>query len=447
MGGASTRTLALTVASLLAATSVASAEINYEVGLAYGHSDNIRRVSVGEESEDIAAGTFKLSIDQRGPRLNADLIADLAYNKYLNDTYSSEVVGNFAGSAVFAIVPERLQWVIADNFGQVLSDPFMPATPDNRENINYLVTGPDFTLALGAQSRLRLGAKYIATEYERQRLDSEGYRGELALIRVLSSRSSVSLNARVAQVEYERAELDADFDTTEAFVRYDVSGARTNLQLDLGYTQIDREAAEEKEDGLLLRAEVSRRLSAASVAVLAAGREFSSAGTAFAAHQTGVSADLATAPGRQSAQPFTNDYVNLRWIFDRNRTGFSLYGRWADQTYDGEPMLDQMLLTYGAQFRRDFSPLVSLVVDATATRGDFAQPNGDYDELNGGLSVQWRLSQHLTLAVTYDYLDRDSDLASGSYTENRGWISLTYGSGRQRSTLAAPTFGIDSPQP
>ena len=52
--------------------------------------------------------------------------------------------------AILVLVPFHALLTVwaADNFGQVLDDPFQPATPDNRENINYLTTGPDLTFAL-----------------------------------------------------------------------------------------------------------------------------------------------------------------------------------------------------------------------------------------------------------------------------------------------------------
>lgn len=436
------RSLAL-AGAVLAALPVAAAEFHYEAGLSYGHTDNIRRTSENPVSEDIAAANLRFSLDETTRRLRADVVGDLAWNEYLDDTFDSELTGNFAGNATFGLVPERFEWFLGDSFGQVLSDPFLPATPENRENINQFATGPNFYLGFGSQMRLQLNARYVLTDFERLPFDSESFRGEIGLVRLLSGRSSISMNLRSEDVSLDDAALQADYKNTEAFLRYDISGARTNLRTDLGWSQLDRDSATDAEDGLLLRIDASRRLTASSTAQLTAGREFSNAGSAFAGGLSSTGVDISITPGRQSPLPFTSDYATLRWNFARNRTGLGLFGSWAERTHEDDPMLDQTMTSLGVQVRRDLSPNASLSADLGSTQGDFAQPGGEYDEINAGLTLNWRLTRHLTLQFSYDYLDRDSESLAASFEENRIWLSFLFGSGRPRSTFAPPTFGAD----
>jgi hypothetical protein len=436
------RSLAL-AGAVLAALPAAAAELHYEAGLSYGHSDNIRRTAENQVSEDIAAANLRFSLDENTRRLRADVVGDLAWNEYLDDTFDSELTGNFAGNATFGLLPERIEWFVGDSFGQVLSDPFLPATPENRENINQFATGPNFYLGFGSQMRLQLNARYVLTDFERLPFDSESYRGEIGLVRLLSGRSAISMNLRSEDVTLDEAALQGDYTNTEAFLRYDISGARTNLRTDVGWSQLDRDAATDAEDGLLLRIDASRRLSASSTAQLSAGREFSNAGSAFAGGLSSTGVDISITPGRQSALPFTSDHATLRWTFDRHRTGLGLFGTWAERTYEDEPLLDQTMTTLGVLLRRDLSPNASLFAEAGSTRGDFAQPGGEYDEINAGLSLNWRLTRHLTLQFSYDYLDRDGEALAASFEENRIWLSVLFGSGRPRSTFAPPTFGAD----
>jgi hypothetical protein len=439
--------LASLALSTLALSDASAANLAFEATAGAGHSDNIRRTSVDEQGEDIAMGGLQFSLDQRSPRLETDLVGDFAYYDYLDDTFDSELLGNFAGNARIALVPERLAWIFADNFGQVLNDPFTPATPENRENINYFTTGPDATLAFGSQMRLHLGARYALTTYEDSLFDSESKSGEIGLNRLLSSASSLGLQGRVQDVEYDETALNANYTLTEAFLRYDADGVRTFLTLDLGYTKMDRDAAAQSEDGLLVRLDLSRRLSASSTASLSAGREFSSTGATFASTQSAGGVSLETAPGRQSVQPFTRDYASLGWTFDRNRTGLSLFGSWNEQSYDGQPLLDQKLTSLSASLRRDLSPATTLLLDAGYVRGQFEQPDVDYGEVTAGVSFSWQLGRHVLLNLTYDHADRDSDLADGDYTENRYWLSIGYRYGEPRATPLPRQFAIDAANP
>lgn len=413
----------------------------YEVNLGYGHSDNIGRSESNEIDEDIAGAGLSFSFDEQTARLRADLAGDFAYYDYLDNTYDGEVLGNFAGNARFAFVPQRFEWVLSDNFGQVLTDPFSPATPDNRENLNYLTTGPDVTLAFGQRSRLRLGARYSMATYEDRPFDSKGYGGEAGFIRLLSGDNTISLNARVQSTEYDVAALNADYDQSEAFVRYDAVGARTHLTVDVGYTEVERQ--NDSEDGLLLRLDAARRLTQSSTATLSVGREFSNSAGAFASLQGAGNADLSAVPGRQTPQPFTNDRVALGWDFQRVRTGFSVTAFWNEQKYEDANALDQELLGAGVQLRRNLSQKSSLGLNAGYASGKFEQGVGDYDDVSSGMALQLFLSSSVSLIATYDRVKRDSNLPGGDYTENRFWLSLAYGRGTPRSTLAPPQFPTD----
>lgn len=438
-------TLTLLPASQLVGVPRAAAlDLGYEASLAVGRSDNIRRTPTNEQEEDIAAAGLQFSLDHLSPRVRARAVGDVAYHEYLDDTFDSDFIGNVAADASFAIAPERLEWMIADSFGQVLSDPFSPASPDNREDINYFTTGPTAMFALGSQNRLRLTGRYSLVGYEESQFDSEATSGEIGFIRRLSAASEVSLNARAQQVEFDDSALDTDYDETSAFVRYEVTGARTHLGLDVGYTELERDAAAGSEDGLLLRLDATRRLSASTTASISAGREFSNSGSVFAASQQSSGISLGAAPGRQTAQPFTHEYVTLAWDFNRNRTAFGFYGSMSEETYDDlSSTLNQKLTSAGAHFTRQLSPQTQLALQGGYGTTDFTE-QGDYDQWDAALSLRWRFSRSLSLTVTYDYYTYDSDRFTTEVEENRIWISLGYGRGAPRRELAPAEFAIDA---
>ena len=442
--GAGLHTSVLVALQALALGSACAAELEYRASLGAGHSDNIRRTETNEVSEDIATAGLQFSADQRTAKLQADVVGDLAYYDYRNHTYDSEVVGNALADIRYSFVPQRFDWVLTDNFGQVLDDPFAPPTPDNRENINYFATGPDLTMAFGSQTRLRLSGRYALTTYETSPLDSDSALAELALIRLLSGVSSVSLHARAQQVRYDEASLNGDYDQGEAFVRYEAEGARTRLSADLGYTELKLDAGDQKIDGPLVRLNIQRRLSSASVLTFDGGSEFTNSGSAFAETQGIGGIGLGSAPGRQTVQPFTLDHAALTWDFQRNRTGFSLFGAWEKHSYDEDPILDQTTTTFGAALRRQMSPATSLTLNAAFTDATFEQPGVDYQEVSGGVGFDWRLSRAVSVTASYEYVDRNSDLAGTSYKENRFWLSIGFGRGDPRNRRATPQFAVDT---
>lgn len=436
--------IATAIFCCLTASGASAANLDYRLSAGTGYSDNVTRVPTNEVDEQIAMGGVRFALDQQSARLDADVVGDVAYYDYLDDTYDSEVVGNVYADTAFSIVPERFIWALTDQFGQVLTDPFLPATAENRENINYFTTGPDFYVGLGTQTRLQLGGRYAITSYEDSDFDSTSTQGHVGLIRLLSDRSSVSLNGEARRLEYDDAALNADFDETEAYLRYAVAGARTNLSIDVGFTQIDRDAAEDSDDGLLLRLDISRRLSPSSIISLSGGREFSTAASEFAGDQGIVDTGLTTVHGIQSADPFTLDDATLDYSFRRNRTALGFYASWSDRSYEQSPVLDQKIVTYGARYSRELSQRTSLEVGASFAQVDYEPPNPDYDDMTADVTFAWRLSQTVTMELTYDYADRSGNVAATDYTENRIWLTIGYGRGEPRVTRTAPRFGVDA---
>lgn len=418
----------------------------YEASLGAGHSDNIGRTPTNEQSETIASAGLRFSLDQVSSRVQAHSVADFAYLDYLDNTYDADFVGNAIVGARFEILPERFEWHVADNFGQVLSDPFAAATPDNRENINYFSTGPGFTFPIGARNFVRADARYSKVNYEDSPFDSDSVSGQLGVGHVFSSASRVSLLGRKEDVDFTQEGSRGDYKQTDAFIQFSADGARTHLAVDAGYTELELDDAE-SQDGLLLRVEASRRLSGSSTAVLSAGREFANSGSAFAMTQTSGSIGLDAAPGRQTELPFTHDHASLGWNFSRNRTSFGLSLAWYEDSYEQQdvplaPSLDQSFVSLSGLFSRQISARTNLQLQALYGEGEFDSGPG-YDELNAGASIIFRASRRISVTVEYEYYQRNSDVRLNEGTENRIWLSIGYGNGTPRRQYAEPEFAID----
>jgi hypothetical protein len=434
--------VAAAAAILCGAESATAGELDYQLSLGVGHSDNVNQDPIAEVDQDIATAGLEFSFDQDSAKLRADVVGDLAYYKYLDDAYDPDLVGTVDANALFALVPDRITWALSDEFGQALTDPFQSDTPNNRENINYFSTGPDFIMGLGPQMRLRIGARYALADYEVTPFDSTTTGAQLALQRVLSDRSSVSLNGNLEQVEYDEASLNADFDHSELFVHYEGAGARTNLEVDVGYSQLDRDVSDDTEGGAVFRVDASRKMSSSSTLLLVGGHEF---GTSASLPNDYGDVGIATAPGQQSADPFLRDHASLGWTFNRNLTSVGVAAYWEQNTHDDNASLDQTMTMFSATYRRDMSPTTSLQLNVARTGVQYEEPSPDYDELIAGASFSWRLSRNLTLDVNYDFAVRHSDDPTTEYTENRFWLAIGFGRGVPRATRVAPTFGVDSP--
>jgi hypothetical protein len=433
------------LATLICGGTASAVELEYRASLGAASSDNVRRTADNEIDETIGIAQLQFSLDERTNRVRADVFGDLAYYEYLDDTFDSELVGNVYADTAFQIVPDRFIWSASDQFGQVLIDPILPSTEENRENINYFSTGPDFIIGASWPVRLQFGGRYSLTEYEDSPLDLSSTAAQVALVRSLSERSSFSVNGRIEQIEYKDESLNADFDQIEAYLHYQASGARTNLAVDAGFAQLRREISDDDESGALVEAEMSRRISGSSTLQLSAGRRFTTAAGAFVAEQ-GIG-DGGIAAGHQTANPFTRDHLTLGWAFRRNRTGFNVDLGWSQRTYEGVGSLDQSGLTLSTRYSRELSPRASLGLGVAYATADYEPPAPDNEDLTFRTTFTWRLTRNISLEARYDFFDRSSTSRPTEYTENRFWVTLGYGHGDPRSTRTSPSFGIDALAP
>lgn len=266
----------------------------------------------------------------------------------------------------------------------------------------------------------------------------------MAVIRDLSGTSSFSLNASVQQFEYDDETLNANFDQTDTYLRYEAEGGRTNLAINAGYSQLDRDALVEKESGPMFLVDASRRISASSILSLEGGREFTTSAGAFASEQGGSYTGIGAAPGQQSADPYTQDHATLNWAYDRNVTGLTATVSWEERSYDHNPTLDQTSMTLSARYRRELSPTTSLSIGAAQVAVRYEPPAVDYEELTAGVAFTWRLSRSLAVEASYDFSHRGRDVAFAGYSENRLWLSIGFGRGEPRRTRIPPAFGVDA---
>lgn len=393
------------------------------------YSDNVLRTPTSDVDGTTWSAGLGLDVSRESTRLQLTARGDLDWMVFPSDTYGDDMFGYFDGVATLALVPETFGWFFQETYGQLRADPFAAVTPDNLENVNYFTTGPDLTLRLGSATSIRLSGRYSTTNSESNELDGDRYRGELALIRQLSSASSASLNVTSESFEFDDATVNQDFDRQEAFARYELRGGRTELGLDLGYTRLEQENA--SSDGPLARLSLSRRLSPATRIKLDVGTQFSDAGDLLRG-----SLELQDAPPQDGSALTTSDplesrFAYLSWTFNRNLTGLGFDVEYSDESYENLQSLDRTRTSYGMNFERRLNPVLTLRAQARLTRQSF-DAGPDDEERQARAELAWAIGRTLELRLQYDRFDRDSSNAATEFSENRASVFASWSPLKQR---------------
>jgi hypothetical protein len=427
-------TIALAASALTIYSGAALADLQYEVEAGVGHSDNITRVADGEIDQTIALLGLDLTWDTKGPRLTADVHVDADYLHYLDDIYDSEVVGTGDAELNFAIVPERLNWNFQDSYGQEITDPFAPVTPETREGVNYFTTGPDFVTRLGQSGVLRLYGSWSSSEYERSPLDSTRVVGGLAIGKKSAGGHDLAFNAVTERIEFDD-EINSDFDRDSLYLSYALEASRTDISVEAGYTWLEMENGD-KSDDPRFTVSVDRELTNASTLSLTLGTQLTDSSdvlrSAVDSPPVGGSSQVTA-----TSDPYVNDFVTLGWSFVRRRTTINLSVDWEQDTYETQTVLDRTMTMWNASIDRQITPQLSAGLSASLIEEDFDNTTLTTDTTQFGATLNWQLTRAVGLRLVADRYERDSSDGE-ELQENRVFLSVYFRPVRARASDTTP---------
>jgi hypothetical protein len=441
-------------------------EYGADVGL--GETDNVNQ-SPNKVSQTIATADADFAVNQESRLFAVRAVGAFTDLNYLEGAFGNEVIGRFDGQAQYALIPERLTWVLRDDFGQATIDAFTPVTPNNRQDINYVTTGPNLYLRLGGTGFLNASARVADAYYQTSPFDSTRGLVTLGSGLQLSARSTVSLNGGAERVLFQNTAINNDFDRYSVFGRYEANGARTNIAVDLGGTRV-----EQKGDGTgittvtepgglvttttglqtvapvtpitssgtphdtdttepLVRLELSRTLSPSSKLTFAGGRELTDAASSFTTQQGGSVSITTYAPTPLTSDVYTATYGSGAWQYTRYRTSLAVTGRWERDRYPGASEFD--LTTEGVDInlqRRLTSQFTAQLLgrwykqdypNATVVT-NLGSPQSDTTGIGAALS--WRRGRWLEVRLRYDHISYTVPQGTTGYGQNTVFLTVGY---------------------
>lgn len=426
--------------------------LSYGADVGLGETDNVNLAPSDKISQTIATTDVDFALQQQTRLLDLNLKGDFTDYDYLEHAYGNEFIGRFDGTGKVALVPDRLTWVLQDDFGQAQLDPYTPVTPNNLENLNYVSTGPDVSLHLGGTGFMNASARVAQAEYEISPFNSNRLLGSLAGGVHLSPNSSVSLNVDSERVLFNNTVVNTDFDLSSAYVRYEAHGARTDLTANLGATEIDQGGA--TTTGPLAQLSLTRTLTPAAKLTFSGGRQLTDPASSFSTIQGGAMSAITVAPAILTSASYTSHYASATWAYKRNRTTIKLSARWEQDSYDAQPIFDntidggefsverQLTHAFSAQllgrwYKSDYPHGIITTEDGVVTQvnGIVTSENGivpagtastDYATETIGAALTWRHGRWLEIRLRYEHNAEVVTGVGSGFTENRAFLTVGY---------------------
>jgi hypothetical protein len=411
-------------AALVFAFPAGAADKTGSFGVGVGYSDNIFRDPDATESETIYTAAAEFTVFSDTGRVQTDTFSQLAYMDYKDGSFDNELVGGFLTLNTFQFVPNRFEWVLNDNFGQRASDPLIPVTPNNRENVNFFTTGPVFDFASSARNTLELELLYSRVDFEDSPFDNSRYSAAFTLGREIRRNQDLALVLSTETINFSDGSAASDFDRHEAYFRYQLFGNQTTLNIDLGGTRID--TVDDELTGFLFRLSWNRHLSTLTSMRIIAGTSYSDEGNIFRFFQDELREVDFTEEFVNSAAPFINNYINGQYTYSNGRNLARISLGWNQADFQGGVGQDREAYLVNVRLQRDFSRSFFGGLRLRYRNREFIYLDNETETRTASVNLGFRMGPRFSLEALYQYQEREDTDPAASFDESRYFLTLNY---------------------
>jgi len=419
-----------------------------DAGLIY--TDNVQRTENGTGQTLLLLG-LSGDTSREGTRLDYRLASNIALLKYLGGAYGNQPTGYLDGTLFFKFVPNFFTWIVRETYTQLQINPYAAVTPDNLENVNYITTGPRFTIRPTLRTSVTLDAlySYLTTSSsapDRVSLDNHRYGGDLKIDRAFSEAASLYIKGEYEKVDFKDQVDNNNFAHASASAGYKLHDARTVLDISGGYSQVrvydvltavvgpggSRETRQtEKFDTPIWTFDLSRLITPSQRVALTASQQFTDAAAAF---RLGFDQAVPTIPPQRLAngEAFKQRQFGLHWQFQASRTSVIVAVTEFQERYvmttanDRDTKLADVLLT------RQLSPALSGEVGvsyqhqeqvgaASSIGGTPTSAGQSAKILSAVANLRWQVGERLAVHFLYAHSRQN-----GVYSDNQIGVTASW---------------------
>jgi hypothetical protein len=446
---ATAQTTLLTGQALLsqAASNYPGNHLAADGGLIY--TNNVQRIEGGSGQTLLLLG---LSGDtaREGTRFDYRLASNLGVLKYLGGAYGNEPTGYLDGTGFFKIVPGFFTWIARETYTQVQINPYAAVTPDNLENVNYLTTGPRFTMRPTLRTSVTLDAlySYLSTSSSSPQyvnIDNHRYSGNLRIDRAFSETASLYIKGEYEKTDFKDQVDNNNYATGSASGGYKLSNGRTELDVSGGYSRVrvydvliiatgpggSRESRQNEEfDSPIWGLELSRLITPSQRVALTGSQQFTDSAAAF---RLGFDQPVPfVAPTRvASGEAFKQRGIGANWRLQASRTSLVVGVSEFQERYVLTPANDRNVKLANALLTRQLSPLLSCdlglsyenqqQVGVPASTGG-TTPTGQSAKVFGAVAdLRWQVGERLSLRFIYAHSSQ-----SGVYSDDQIGVTASW---------------------
>jgi hypothetical protein len=403
-------------------------EIGFGIGYVGEYSDNINLVPVNPQDEWTNTAILGIAYKEVGPTLFANISAEARYLNYKNNTYEDGPEYYVDAAMLWALLPQQVHWVLIDRADRLAIDNTLPATPDNKVNVNVLYTGPDVFIRLGSVNKLVIDGRVGRASYSTGEYGSNRYGTSARWLYQSKQSLTYSLNYQYSTVKYDDAVVNDNYNRQDAFGRIDFHELNSVFLFDIGYTKIDQERGGETADPSF-RLSATQRLTKESTIGVLVGSELLDFATDLLTTASDPTGTLAPPSSRISpdiqGDIFHTKRAELNYKYKSPEYGFGAAIYYRDIDYKTTP-----------EDQKDYGANVDIwhSLSATMTMGLYGKYSNiqfqDFyrtdQETTLGLRFVYQMTRNLSAILQGINTHLNSTDLTREYTENRVLLGLVY---------------------
>lgn len=408
---------------LLLCTDSIMAETEVEVGFRLESSDNVDLSETDERSDTARVPYIELGWISDSRALTARVDGNLEYVDYRDETTPDDTVGEVSAIADIHLIENHLDYRIENRFQQVRTDELDPATPENTENANTFIMGPELGLDLSPVDRFSLGVRYGETTFERGN-DTERWAYGAIWSHRLSTLNEFAVNAQRQDVEFTEFSGDPlDYTLDEVGLSGTHRLARGEVSLTVGQRWIEQDNGNELDRGFA-RFDWNYTPTRRTEFDLSAETGLTESGVRLLSRNADT-IELPDGDAFNSEDILTLSEVQARLIRRGANLDVTLAGLVSEEDFATS---DRDRETYAATLALDYplTPVDRLSWSVRGERTEYVLINRSDDDISTAISLRHFFGRNTFAEGGYRYWQRESSEDGRSFEENRVFLAVGY---------------------
>jgi hypothetical protein len=393
-------------------------EYDYVYGYQILHSDNIRKSSANEESDDINrlyAGFVLNSVD---PLIVSNTKAYARYENYINKTYADNYSGSLDSLNIITISPKALRWSIDDHLHYVPIDISLAATPTNSQQTNLFSTGPVVTLNISSVDQLELEGRYNKYQEEITSADNQSNYYAARINHYFTINSSFELNYELRKYSYDDPITYSNYTRHDTFVKYISKGSINDMYAELGNTKYTRDD-NTGGDGIRSRFGLLRRMTPDSTLAFNYRNELSNI-PEEQSRRSGVDTIIINGVTVSSTADIFR--VHGGELIYSNTTGFGLVNArlWHDEVLYENVLANEKATGLSIKYNINTSAATNkIILTANYFNQKFVYLSRSDDNYIISAAYDYFYTRNIVMDLAIERIKMDSNFPSSSFDENR----------------------------